>query len=67
MRFEQEQTQELYTLRDYLDLRFSSIEKRLDRIENAGPQAGAYGAVGTLIGAVFVTIASFLGIGPKQQ
>lgn len=67
MRQEPEQTQDLYGLRDYLDLRFGNIERRLDRIEGAGPRAGAYGAIGTVIGAIFVTIASYLGIGPKQQ
>lgn len=53
-----------YGLRDYLDIRFSHIEQRLDRIEGAGPRAGMWGGIGTAIGAAVVFVISFFS--PKQ-
>lgn len=62
-----------YGIRDYLEARFDAIEgrfrdldRRLGRIEDAGPRAGAYGAVGTAIGAAIVAVAQYLGIGQQR-
>ena len=41
------------------------IERRLERIEQAGPKAGAYGAVGTAVGGAIVAIMAYFGVGPN--
>lgn len=63
-----------FGLRDYLEAKFQGVDdkfdaqnKRLERIENAGPRAGAFGAAGTFVGALVVIIASALGVKPPGQ
>ena len=63
-----------YGIRDYLasefthlDKRLTAIEGRLDRIEQAGPRAGAYGAVGTALGGAVVAVLAYLGVRPPQD
>ena len=54
-----------YNLRDFLEAKFSDIERRLDRIEGQGPRAGAYGAVGTAIGGAVVAVLGYFGFRPQ--
>ena len=54
-----------YNLRDFLEAKFSDIERRLDRIEEQGPRAGVYGAAGTAIGGAIVAVLSYFGLKPQ--
>jgi hypothetical protein len=54
--------EEPYGLRDYLEAKFGDIDRRLAAIEKAGPRAGAFGAAGTILGAVLVFVMQAFGV-----
>ena len=63
-----------FGLRDYLAARFDAIDERLagmdrrfDRIEQAGPKAGAYGAIGTALGGAIVAVLAYFGVKPEGR
>ena len=58
-------------LREYLDERFTALEKRIDRLERKvdarGPKAATWGGIGSVIGSVIVVVLGYLGVRPPGQ